>query len=117
MSILNEKLQVKELPYYRANDLNRSPLLEFKNEETGETRPGMDKNEQYRMQVVLGMNFWANKAQYSQAASNVKKVLLRRIYRDTLSLLGELRKSIFDGDGSAALAWCEKIERDLLDDD
>jgi hypothetical protein len=64
----------------------------------------------YRIDVVVGVEFTANSAQYEHAKRNAELVLLHRIYGDILGDMAEITKAVYDNDGRRIINICSKIK-------
>ncbi len=98
-----------------SNDFEQSALLAAKVEETGETSLGTSENEEFTLQVKVGVNFWCNQAQYESALAQARITLVRRLYQDVLHISAEIKSAVFDGDAERSLYWCQKLEKEILE--
>src|SRR5688572_30795343 len=106
MSIF-DKIQERLTGLVRLDWFGRQPLsMAFTEQETGETRPVMDRCTQHQLVLELGVQFWANKAQYHDAKVIAKRSLANLLYRDVLSDLAGIEHAISDGNKLAALKRC-----------
>lgn len=115
MSILDQ-LREERTYQQRVSDFRAPALADLSCEKTGEIRPHtIDRNEQYRLSATIAVDFWANQAQYQQARRIATRVLLDRLYGDTLALLSEAEKGVYDGDAKTVLAAISSIRKNLTD--
>lgn len=89
----------------RPEEFMRKPaVFEMTEEPTGERRYGtMDKNEEYELTLTIGVRYWCNQAQRTDARRNAEAVLAHTLYRDVLGDLMAIQHAIYDGDQRAAL--------------
>lgn len=94
----------------------REPAVEVVNcEKTEEIREHtLDLSEEYRLSATVSVTFWANRAQYSRSRQMAERVLLDRLYGDTLALLNEAEKGVYDGDAKAVFAAIREIRKNLV---
>lgn len=115
MSIL-DNLTESRTDQYRCSDFRAPALLEMDCKGTDNYRPQvLDRNEEFELRATVGVRFWANKAQYRDARKTAERVLLDRMYGETLALLNEARKAVFDGDATATLAVLDQIKSNLME--
>lgn len=82
--------------------------------QTGEFKPNtLDRNTEWSLTLILRVNFWANQAQYHDARKIAEKVLVTKLYQDTLGDLAELRLQISNGNRMGAIMICDRIESKL----
>jgi hypothetical protein len=112
MSVLDHK-KVEKTGYLGRSDFEKTALIEYDVEKTGVTRPGLSENEQYQMTVTVGVEFWANQAQYSHALPVAEKLLLSRLFGGLMGEVAEMRSAVFDGDAQRALAACDRIQKEI----
>jgi hypothetical protein len=92
----------------------RSPVFfEITSEETGNTRPGLDANQEFYLEARLTVTFWANRAQYECARELAETVLVHRLYGDILGELSELKLQISNGDRGASMLAVSRLEQKL----
>jgi|SRR5688572_3639128 len=116
MTIL-DKLQERPTYAQRASDFGRSVVAEMDCQPTGRGRQHTpDANEEFELSAKIAVTFWANNAQRANARRIAERVLLQRLYGDTLALLGEAEKAVFDGDAKAVLCIINTIRSKLVGD-
>ena len=108
MSII-EKLQEERTGLRMVSDFRDPPTLDVKCGKTGDTRIGLDANEEYVLKATVAVSFWANQAQYSDGRKHAETVLLHRLYEPLPRLIRECMRSISDGDSRTALKWCARM--------
>lgn len=93
---------------------SQTPFFEIEMGETGKWKPNtLDANEEWHLTAKLTVTFWANRAQLDRARETAERALVHRLYADTLGDLAELRLAISNGDRSASMAVCDRIESKL----
>lgn len=99
----------------RPEEFMRKPaVFELDEHKTGEIRPYTpDRNEEYELTLTVGVRYWANKAQRSDARRNAESVLAHTLYKDVLAELSQIRHAVWDGDQSAALTRIAALEQGL----
>jgi nitrogen fixation-related uncharacterized protein len=91
------------------------PQVTVKTEETGtEALGGFEHSKRYVMKVSLGVYFWANTAQYSDAYRNAEKQIMDTAYGDVLTAIHETRTMLYAQDLEAALHRLDRLEQDIL---
>lgn len=116
MTIL-DKLQERPTYARRASGFDRPAVTEMDCRPTGDVRLyTIDVNEEYELSAKIAIKFWANPAQHTHARRVAEKVLLQRLYGDTLALLGEAEKAVCDGDAKAVLCIIDTIRSNLVGD-
>ncbi len=99
----------------RTSNFTPSPVIEYTAEKTGGIQPEFhDINVEYVLSATIGAKFWANDRHREKAGKSAERVLLHSLYGETLSLLAQIRKAVYDGDAEIALLLVEKIEDQLL---
>jgi hypothetical protein len=99
----------------RPEEFRRVPaVFDLNEEKTGERRYGtMDRNEEYELTLTVGVRYWANNAQHSDARQNAEAILARTLYEDVLRALSEIKHAVYDGDQQAALGRIVELEQEL----
>jgi hypothetical protein len=99
----------------RPEEFMRKPgVFDLQERTTGEIRPYTpDRNEEYELTLTVGVRYWANKAQHTDARQNAEAILLRTLYQDVLADLSMIRHAIYDGDRTAALRRIGELESRL----
>ena len=77
---------------------------------TGETRPNIDRSDEFELRLHIVVPFWANKAQFHNARNAAMKVLATTLYEDALREVSRLRLCIHSGDALGALDCADRIE-------
>lgn len=72
-----------------------------------------DTNEQWILEVMFSVTFWANRVQYPKAREIAERTLIHRLYGDILADLSELKLAIINGDKDACLQVCFEMEGKL----
>lgn len=72
--------------------------------------------EEYVLTGTLSVKFSANPAELERAREVAEKVFLKRLYGDTLGLLLEAEKAVYDGDAKAVLSIINDIRTNLMGD-
>jgi hypothetical protein len=83
-------------------------------EETGNTRPTIDRCTEYLLVGQLETRFWANKAQLPLAQHDAEKMLALTIYGDFMLLIAEARGAVWAGDPTAVLHALNRMEQEVL---
>lgn len=113
MSILDH-IQQRATGMYGKSDFGASPITEMRCEPTGNMRDGgFSTSEEYELSAKIAIRFWANKAQHREARKVAEQALLNRLYGETLALVNEAKKAVFDGDAAATIAVLNKINDSL----
>ena len=82
-------------------------------DQTGETRPGTDRNTEFRTTLTVGVAFWANQAQYHDAKRDADRTLLHHLYRDILSEFSYMRTAARGQDYESVLQAIGRAEEKL----
>lgn len=107
-------LQERATGMCRPEEFMRKPgVFDLQEEKTGARRPGLDRNEEYELRLIVGCRYWANTAQRIDARKNAEAVLAHTLYSDVLAALSGIRHAIYDGDRSAAISRLGELERSL----
>ncbi len=112
MNIL-ERIIAEPTHRQRNNDFKRLPIADFSVEQTGATSPGLSCNTEHVIYLKIGVNFWANKAEYNTAFEIARKNLLQTIHQDILGVSDSLRSAIFSGDAKEALDYVDQLNEIL----
>ena len=111
MTIL-DKVKIQDM---RNQRVDKPPAISFSQRDTGEISGyGLSMQNQYRMQLVVGIEFWANQAQYKDAQKRAEKVLLHTLYGDILARLDSAISAIYNRDEQEALLHIFSIRDDLV---
>lgn len=114
MSIL-DKLSEAPTHMRRTSDFGAPPITEIDCKPTGEIRPyQLHANEEFELSAKLAVRFWANPVERAAARRIAERVLLQRLYGDTLALLSEVEKAVYDGDAAAVIGVINKIRTNLV---
>ena len=99
----------------RPEEFRRVPAVcEFNEEKTGEYRPaGIATSEEYELTLTVGVRYWANRAQHSDARRNAESILARTLYEDVLRDLAQIRHAAMDGDQRATVSRINELEARL----
>ena len=101
----------------RVSQWRDKDILQISAGATGNIRPyTTDSNEEYEMTLTVGVRFWANKAQYSEARRTAERHLAQTLYGDAIAIVARLRSAISDGDRDEAMAACAALERAMTAD-
>ena len=95
------------------DDFMRPTICEVNSEETGNIQYGLDRNTEHIVYLKVGVNFWANKAQYNTSCELAKKRLLQIIHKDILGISDAIRSAVMSGDAKQALIYVDQINKHL----
>jgi hypothetical protein len=110
MSIL-DKLERRETGMQQPYGWTRFTV---QREETGNTRPVIDRCTEYMLIGRLETRFWANKAQLSMAQRDAEKSLMLALYGSFMGHIAEARAAVWAGDPTAVLAALDRMEKEVL---
>jgi hypothetical protein len=113
MNILEKlKIEVARTGVRRLDEFDRGVLqLDF--EKLPPSSATYDIAEEYLLTGKIIVRFYAKDGMFESSLRHAKRVLINRLYGDTLAELDELRLAIGNGDRKIALQICKRIE-DLL---
>lgn len=111
MTIL-DKIKIQDMRNQRPD---KQPAISFSERDTGEISGyGLSMQNQYRMQIAVGVEFWANQAQYNDAKKRAEKVLLHTLHGDILARLDCAISAIYNRDEQEALMHICSIRDELV---
>ena len=114
MSIL-EKVQEVETRTKRMQEF--VPLIAIKAKETDESRLGefgsFSDQTRFILQVVIAVDFWANRAQYNDSRKMAERYLLAKLYENLRPHLIDLRKAVSDGSLHDAIDALGKLQQEM----
>lgn len=114
MSSIIKKMTAVPTYMTGTNDFDLPSVNKLSIEETGKCHPGgFSETKEYVMQVTVGVNFWANQAEYSSGCSQAEKRLLQVIHADILGISDAIRSAIMSGDAKTALSYVDQINKRL----
>ena len=98
--------------YMQGYDEFVKPLVYWNVGETGEVRDHTpDRNQEWFLEATVRITFWANKAQYHDAARLAETALLHRLYEPVLRELHNMRLAISNGDKREAFAVVDRMAK------
>ncbi|AST86259.1 hypothetical protein CIG66_07185 [Ralstonia pseudosolanacearum] len=111
MNSILDKLEQNQTGMRKGNGFRRSPILDYKLEPTGNMLPGgFQPMEGYLLTVTLGISFWSNKVMFEDSKRDAERMLLTRLYGETLALLDEASHAIYNGEPEDALQAINAIK-------
>lgn len=111
MNSILDKLEQSQTGMRKESGFRRSPVLDYKLEPTGNMRPGgFQPMEEYLLTVTLGISFWSNKVMFEDSKRDAERMLLTRLYGETLALLDEASHAIYNGEPEDALQAINAIK-------
>lgn len=82
---------------------------------TGDVRPmGLATSYEYELRFAVGVRYWANNAQLSDARKRAEGLLAHQLYKDVISDLYEIRQAVSDGDRINALRGIAELQSRLV---
>lgn len=114
MSILDK---VQEIDTRTRRPQEFIPLVTTRATRTDEIRLGdfgsFSAQTRFILQVVIAVDFWANKAQYSDARRNAERYFLAKLYENLHPHLVDLHKAISDGSIHDAQDALVKLQQEI----
>lgn len=69
---------------------------------------------EYRLEVLIGCQFYANQVQYPEARKNAEQIIAREFLSGALKWISYARKAVMECDGKAAIHALAELEREIL---
>lgn len=112
---LFQKLEARRTGARRGSEMDLPLLTDFI--PTGRTKNiagAISISDEYLLGGHIGINFWANPAQFDSELQMAHETLRYRLYGDVLKELAELRQAVSDGDRSKALKISDAMKKLML---
>jgi hypothetical protein len=115
MNKLRSELKEYHLTGYGAQRAEvYKPSLTIRHEETDQMQAqAFGYAQGYLLKATIGVNFWANQAQFQDAYRNAEKTLMTAMYGDVLSSLDLIRSALYAHDIESALVFIDGLEKHL----
>jgi aryl-alcohol dehydrogenase-like predicted oxidoreductase len=107
-----DRIQIEETNIKRPYQ-EKISMLDCK--ETGELRGfGFETQTLHRMRLVVGVEFWANQAQYNLAREQAQRHLLHTLHGDMLAKIDGAIHAIYNNDQENSLNHLFAIRKELI---
>lgn len=113
MNIL-DRFHVEKTGNYRLDEINKSPVLSMECEKTAIGRCDNPMLDEYKIELRVGVVFWCTEAERKLAKKAAERVLLDRLYADSLTLVHEAQAAVYAGDRAYALKLLDKIRDSMV---
>lgn len=113
---------LKELHAYRRGRERAMPtpldigsFLELETKRNFDDRAGISRCTGYSMRATVGVNFWANEAEYKDARDCALRMMVTEMYAEVFMALDELHGLLYAGEMAKAHDRIEVLRKELME--
>ena len=114
MKLLSDKAQVRDTGIKQPNYFKADPVFtEYKEHEIDCGYGEYGNQTKFRLSLAVGVEFFANQAQYPMARRYAEQCLVKELFKDSHMWLAYARKAIMDGDPIKAFEYLGRLEQEM----
>lgn len=91
------------------------PFAESSVARNGQDHPTIDRSRGYALRATVGVDFWANQAQYSDARKAAVRSLVVAMYIEVFQAIDHIHGLLYAGDLVAAHQRLDELSNELLE--